>query len=117
MTWLTYAGPSTSDAVTTTGVVLARPGSVPARGARRINGVLTAVHAVAAGQASGQLLPLLYEVAEDRELPEAARDSEGRMAGVCGPGIGCTSRSGRSIGPVTPTSSRCCGPVVRRETG
>jgi len=85
MTWLTYAGPSTSDAVTTTGVVLAGPGSVPARGARRINGVLTAVramvvHAVAAGQASGQLLPLLYEVAEDRELPEAARDSEGRMA-------------------------------------
>ena len=40
------------------GMVLAGPGSAPARGARRVNGVLTAVrgmvvHAVAAGQASG----------------------------------------------------------------
>jgi integrase/recombinase XerD len=61
------------------------PGSVPARGARRVNGVLTAVramavHAAAAGQADGHLLPLLlYEPAEDRDLPEAARDSDGRM--------------------------------------
>ena len=38
------------------------------------------VHAVAAGQAGGHLLPLLYEVADDRDLPESARDSDGRMS-------------------------------------
>jgi len=85
MTWLTYAGPSASGAGAGASVVLAGPGGVPARGARRVNGVLTAVramvvHAVAAGQAGGHLLPLLYEVADDRDLPEAARDSDGRMS-------------------------------------
>jgi len=85
MTWLTYAGPSASGAEATTSVVLAGPGSIPVRGARRVNGVLSAVremvvHAVAAGQAGGHLLPLLYEVADDRDLPEAARDSDGRMS-------------------------------------
>lgn len=85
MTWLSHAGPSASGAEAGASVVLAGPGSVPARGARRVNGVLTAVrglvvHAVAAGQADGHLLPLLYEVAEDRDLPEAARDSDGRMS-------------------------------------
>ena len=85
MTWLTYAGPSASGVGAAASAVLAGPGSVPARGARRVNGVLTAVramvvHAVAGGQASGHLLPLLYEVAEDRDLPEAARDSDGRMS-------------------------------------
>ena len=38
------------------------------------------VHAVAAGQAGGDLLPLLFEVADDRDLPGAARDADGRMA-------------------------------------
>jgi integrase/recombinase XerD len=85
MTWLSYAGPSASSEGAGASVVLAGPGSVPARGARRVNGVLTAVramvvHAVAAGEAGGHLLPLLYEVAEDRDLPEAARDSDGRMS-------------------------------------
>jgi integrase/recombinase XerD len=85
MTWLAYAGPSASSAGAGSSVVLAGPGSVPARGARRVNGVLTAVramvvHAVSTGQAGGHLLPLLYEVADDRDLPEAARDSDGRMA-------------------------------------
>ncbi len=85
MTWLTYAGPSASGAGAGASVVLAGPGGVPARGARRVNGVLTAVramvvYAVAAGQAGGHLLPLLYEVADDRDLPEAARDSDGRMS-------------------------------------
>jgi integrase len=65
-------------------VVLAGPGAAPARSPSRINGVLTAVrgmvvHAVAAGQASGYLVPLLYEVAGDRDLPEQARDADGRM--------------------------------------
>lgn len=85
MTWLTYADASASGGGTSTGVVLAGPGAVPVRGARRVNGVLTAVramvvHAVAAGLADSQLLPVLYEVAEDRDLPEAARDTDGRMA-------------------------------------
>ncbi|MGH8959991.1 MAG: tyrosine-type recombinase/integrase [Jatrophihabitantaceae bacterium] len=85
MTWLSYAGPAASGAEASTGVVLAGPGAVPARGAGRVNGVLAAVramvvHAVAAGQAGGHLLPLLYEVAEDRDLPEVARDSDGRMS-------------------------------------
>jgi len=65
--------------------VIAGPGAASARSARRVNGVLTAVrsmvvHAVAAGQAGGDLLSLLYEVADDRDLPAAARDAEGRMA-------------------------------------
>jgi integrase/recombinase XerD len=83
MTWLAHAGPTAPDAVA--GAVLAGPGVPPARGARRINGVLAAVrgmavHAVAAGQASGDLVPLLYEVADDRDLPGEARAGDGRMS-------------------------------------
>ncbi len=45
--------------MSSSGLVLAGPGAIPARGARRVNGVLTAVrsmvvHAVAAGQAGGR---------------------------------------------------------------
>jgi len=85
MTWLAHAGPAVSGvSATAQGMVLAGPGSAPARGARRVNGVLTAVrgmvvHAVAAGQASGDLVALLYEVADDRDLPEAARGEDRRM--------------------------------------
>jgi integrase/recombinase XerD len=85
MTWLTRAGPAASGAGGgPRGMVLAGPGSTPARGARRVNGVLTAVrgmvvHAVAAGQAGGDLVALLYEVADDRDLPDAARGEDGRM--------------------------------------
>ena len=85
MTWLAHAGPAVSGvSATTQGMVLAGPGSAPARGARRVNGVLTAVrgmvvHAVAAGQAGGDLVALLYEVADDRDLPGAARGEDGRM--------------------------------------
>jgi integrase len=87
MSWLQHAGPDVSGAGADVpgGVVLAGPGVAPVRSARRVNGVLTAVrsmvvHAVAAGQAGGDLLPLLYEVADDRDLPQAARDADGRMA-------------------------------------
>jgi site-specific recombinase XerD len=87
MTWLAHAGPAASgpEAVSGAGVVLAGPGTAPARGARRINGVLTAVrgmvvHAVAAGQAPAGLVRLLYEVADDRDLPEAARGEEAGMS-------------------------------------
>lgn len=85
MTWLAYAGPAVSGAVAAdTAVVLTGPGAGPVRSARRINAVLTAVrgmavHAVAEGQAGGHLVPLLYEVADDRDLPQAARSAEGRM--------------------------------------
>ena len=85
MTWLRHAGPRASGGgAGAVGVVLAGPGVAPVRGARRVNGVLTAVrgmavHAVAAGQAPAHLVPLLYEVADDRDLPAQARDDEGRM--------------------------------------
>src|SRR6516164_5990217 len=85
MTWLAHAGPAASGvSAAAQGMVLAGPGSAPARGARRVNGVLTAVramvvHAVAAGQASGDLVALVYEVADDRDLPGAARGEDGRM--------------------------------------
>jgi integrase/recombinase XerD len=87
ISWLQHAGADVSgaDADALTRAVIAGPGAAPARSARRVNGVLTAVrsmvvHAVAAGQAGGDLLPLLYEVADDRDLPSAARDADGRMA-------------------------------------
>src|SRR5260370_27759535 len=78
MTWLAHAGPAVSGvSATAQGMVLAGPGRAPARGARRVNGVLTAVrgmvvHAVAAGQASGDLVALVYEGAGDRDLPGGA---------------------------------------------
>jgi integrase len=86
MTWLRHAGPQASgaEADPAAGVVLAGPGAAPARSAGRVNAVLTAVrgmvvHAVAAGQAPGHLVPMLYEVADDRDLPGEARDEDGRM--------------------------------------
>jgi integrase len=87
MTWLAHAGPeaSSAEAVDLGSAVLAGPGAAPARSPSRINGVLTAVrgmvvHAVAAGQASAGLVPVLYEVADDRDLPEQARGEDGSMA-------------------------------------
>jgi integrase/recombinase XerD len=89
MTWLAHAVPSSSGieagGAGGLGVLLAGPGAGPARSASRINGVLTAVrgmvvHAAAAGQAPAGLVPMLYEVADDRDLPEQARGEDGRMA-------------------------------------
>jgi integrase/recombinase XerD len=89
MTWLAHAVPSSSGieagGTAGPGVLLAGPGAGPARSASRINGVLTAVrgmvvHAVAAGQAPAGLVPMLYEVADDRDLPAQARGEDGRMA-------------------------------------
>jgi integrase/recombinase XerD len=86
MTWLAHAGPRASgaEAARSGAVVLTGPGVAAARSPSRINGVLAAVrgmvvHAVAAGQAPTGLVSLLYEVADDRDLPEAARDEQGRM--------------------------------------
>jgi len=83
MTWLAHAlpcGPGEEG-----GAVIAGPGAAPARGARRVNAVLTAVrgmtvHAVAEGAGSGHLVPMLYEVANDRDLPAEARSGDGRMS-------------------------------------
>jgi site-specific recombinase XerD len=86
MTWLAHAGPAASGAgaAGARGVVMTGPGAAPARGARRVDGVLAAVrgmvvHAVAAGDAPASLVGLLYEVADDRDLPEAARGEDAGM--------------------------------------
>jgi integrase/recombinase XerD len=86
ITWLRHAGPQASGAeLVVGGQVLAGPGVEPVRGARRINGVLTAVrgfvaHAVTSGQAPGELMPLIYELADERDLPAQARGEQHRMA-------------------------------------
>ena len=87
ITWLRHAPAEVAGlqaAAAAGGELLAGPGREPVRGARRVNGVLTAVrafisHAVAAGQAPGSLLPMLYELADERDLPEQARTEDGRM--------------------------------------
>ena len=124
MTWLAHAGPAVSGvSATAQGMVLAGPGSAPARGAGRVNGVLTAVrgmvvHAVAAGQAPGDLVALLYEVAADRDLPEAARGEDGRTGWrMRATGTGCTSRKWPWTGSVTRRSSPCCVSAAQRVTG
>ena len=87
--WLRHAGPrdAGSDAFSSggTAVVLAGPGRRPVRGPRRINAVLTAVrgfvaHAVTSGNAPGTLLQLIYELADERDLPEKARGEDRAMA-------------------------------------
>ena len=85
ITWLRHADRLASGAeVVTGGQVLAGPGADPVRGARRINGVLTAVrgfvaHAVTTGQAPDHLMPLIYELADERDLPDQARGEDNRM--------------------------------------
>lgn len=89
ITWLRHAGPQGVEADAfgreAAAVVLAGPGGRPARGARRVNAVLTAVrgfvvHAVTSGNAPGALLALIYELADDRDLPEQARGEDRAMA-------------------------------------
>jgi integrase/recombinase XerD len=82
MTWLAHARPSVDDAAS---VVIAGPGAAAVRCPSRINGVLTAVrgmvvHAVATGHGAAGLVSMLYEVADDRDLPAEARGEDGRMA-------------------------------------
>jgi integrase/recombinase XerD len=83
ITWLRHAQAGVDDGVEG-GQLLAGPGHAPVRGARRMNGVLAAVralvvHAVAAGHARGDLVAVVYEMADDRDLPEAARGEDARM--------------------------------------
>src|SRR5271166_4504493 len=82
MTWLAHARPSVDDAAS---VVVAGPGAAAVRCPSRINGVLTAVrgmvvHAVATGRGATGLVSMLYEVADDRDLPAEARGEDGGMA-------------------------------------
>jgi len=86
ITWLRHAGPQVSGAdIAAGGQVLAGPGRAAVRGARRVNAVLSAVrgfvvHAVSAGHAPARLMALIYELADERDLPEQARGEDGRMA-------------------------------------
>jgi integrase/recombinase XerD len=83
MTCLAHAGGELPGAgAPAVAVVLAGPGAPEVRSARRINAVLAAVrgmalHAVAEGTAPGHLVQVLYEVADDRDLPVAARGEGG----------------------------------------
>jgi len=83
MIWLAHAGRAVPGAAAAAGAaVLAGPGTPAVRSARRINAVLAAVrgmvvHAVAEGTAPGHLVQVLYEVADDRDLPAAARGEDG----------------------------------------
>ncbi len=85
ITWLRHAGPEVSGLdVAAGGQVLVGPGCEPVRGARRVNAVLAGVrgfvvHAVTAGQAPGRLLPVLYKLADDRDLPVEARGEASGM--------------------------------------
>jgi integrase/recombinase XerD len=84
ITWLRHAqAPAVGDAGSD-GQLWVGPGREPVRGPRRINGVLAAVralvvHAVAAGHARGDLVAVVYELADDRDLPDAARGEDARM--------------------------------------
>jgi integrase/recombinase XerD len=124
ISWLQHAGPAVSgaDADALGGAVLAGPGLAPARSARRVNGVLTAVrsmvvHAVAAGQAGGDLLPLCMRWPMTGTCPLPPGMLMAGWPGGCGPGTGCTSRSRRWAGLPMSRSSRCCGRAGRRGTG
>lgn len=87
ITWLRYARPEVNGGDSRAGgqaraVVRVGPGMNPVRGARRINAILTAVRGfveflVSCGGAPARLLPLIYELADDRDLPEQARGEDG----------------------------------------
>jgi site-specific recombinase XerD len=111
MTWLAHAGPAASGIDAQPGaVLLAGPGSQPARSARRVNAVLAAVrgmvvHAVAEGAAPGHLIQVLYEVADDCDLPAAARPEDG--------GTGWRMRARHRLHePVTPVDRAADGDIV-----
>jgi integrase/recombinase XerD len=85
ITWLLHAGAQVSGVhAASGGQVWTGPGQPPVRGARRVNAVLCAVrgfvaHAVTSGYAPAGLLPLIYELADERDLPEQARGENAGM--------------------------------------
>jgi len=113
MTWLAHAGPLASGVEAGgagSAVVFTGPGGESVRSASRINGVLSAVrgmvvHADATGQAPAGLVSLLYEVADDRDLPEQARAEDGRMAWRM-------RARHRLREPETPVDRACDGDIV-----
>lgn len=89
VTWLRHAPPELSGVESDpdrSGHVLSGPGRAPARGARRVNAVLAAVrglvvHAATSGQAPPQLVAMLYELADDTDLPaEALRGEDSHLS-------------------------------------
>lgn len=84
ITWLRHT-PAQAAGHEGGGEVLAGPGLDHVRGPRRINAVLTAVrafitHVVTTGRAPAELLALVYELADGRDLPEQARCEDSRMS-------------------------------------
>jgi integrase/recombinase XerD len=76
ITWLRHAPKEISgpDPALYGGELLVGPGRAPVRGARRINLILAAVraflmHGVTAGEVSAEIVPVLYQVADSRDLP------------------------------------------------
>lgn len=85
ITWLRHSDSGVDGPDAVGAEVLTGPGAPEVRGPRRVNAVLAAVrgfvtHAVTTRQAPSSLLGVLYELADDRDLPEAARGEERRMA-------------------------------------
>jgi integrase/recombinase XerD len=82
MTWLRHV--PRKSGMSGGGEVLVGPGGDAVRGARRVNVVLSAVrrfllHGVAAGFVPAEIVPALYEVSDNRDLPAAARPEGGVM--------------------------------------
>jgi integrase/recombinase XerD len=82
MTWLRHVprGSGTSGGAQ----VLVGPGGDPVRGSARVNVVLAGVrrfllHGAAAGFVSADIVPALYDVSDNRDLPAAARPQDGAM--------------------------------------
>lgn len=80
ITWLRHSPTGSDDAVIAVG-----PGAPGARGARRINGILVAVRGFAVfaatrGRVDEGVVQLLYELADDRDVPVEAKGEEARRA-------------------------------------
>jgi integrase/recombinase XerD len=86
ITWLRHAPKSRSgpDPVARGAELLAGPGIAAVRGARRINLILTVVraflmHGVTTGRVASEIVPMLYEVGDSRDLPVEAQREDGRL--------------------------------------
>ncbi|MDP4510366.1 tyrosine-type recombinase/integrase [Nonomuraea turcica] len=86
MTWLQHAPATATQAEWDPrgGEVRVGPGADPARGARRVNVILSAVrgfllHAASSGEVPQEVLAQFYEVADARDLPIEARGIDARF--------------------------------------
>ena len=124
ITWLRHAPQDVSGLHVPAGAgqLLVGPGREPVRGARRINNVLTSVrgylsHAITAGQVPGNVLAMLYELADDRSLPVQARGEATGLSYRLRARHRLVEPERPSTGPATRRSSRCCGRAARAGTG